>query len=336
MYEGVRVNAQILIDAIVRQTMILIGQLSTADGVRSPLSHVADEVFMGLVRELESQGLGKKVIADMFGLALRSYQQKVQRLSESATKRGITLSGAVHSFLAGIDSATRSEVVEHFSQDEEQKVRSILNDLVETGLVVRSGRGADTRYRVATAEELEELGASASSDSQETHAALVWVQVYRASPLRRDELPRLVPLPAAALDAAIERLVKDERIRLETRPDGVFCVTERCLIPPGQAAGWEAAIVDHHRAVLNALAAKVVSGRHVAAANDEVGGTTLAFDLWPGHPHESEVRKLLATVRGQIWPLWERVAAYNQANRPDATYKVTFYCGQHLAEDDDT
>jgi hypothetical protein len=227
-------------------------------------------------------------------------------------------------------------VVEHFNQDEEQKVRSILNDLVETGLVIRSGRGAETRYRVATAEELEELGASASADSLETHAALVWVQVYRASPLRRDELPRLVTLPAAALDAAIERLVKDERIRLEARPDGVFCVTEQCLIPPGQAAGWEAAIVDHHRAVLNALAAKVVSGRHVATADDEVGGTTLAFDLWPGHPHENEVRKLLATVRGQIWPLWERVAAYNKANRPDATYKVTFYCGQHLAEDEDT
>ena len=80
-------NSQVLIDAIVRQTMVLIAQLSTAEGVRSPLSHIADEVFVGLVRELERQKLGKKVIADMFGLVLRSYQQKVQRLSESATAR---------------------------------------------------------------------------------------------------------------------------------------------------------------------------------------------------------------------------------------------------------
>lgn len=328
-------NAQILIDAIVRQTMILIAHLSTADGVRSPLSHVADEVFMALVRELESQGLGKKVIADMFGLALRSYQQKVQRLSESATKRGVTLWGAVHAFLAEGPSASRAEVLEHFKHDEEQKVRSILNDLVETGLVCRSGRGPDTRYRVATPEELEELGASATADSQETNAALVWVQVYRASPLRRDELARVVPLPSAALEAAIDKLVRDERIWLETRPDGVYCATEHCLIPLGQAAGWEAAIVDHHRAVLNALAAKVVSGRHVSGAADEVGGTTLAFDLWPGHPQEGEVRQLLAAVRRQVLPLWERVAAYNQVNRPDATYKVTFYCGQYLVEEDD-
>ncbi len=328
-------NAQILIDAVVRQTMILIAQLSTADGVRSPLSHVADEVFVSLVRELENQGLGKKVIADMFGLALRSYQQKVQRLGESATKRGVTLWGAIHTYLAECSSATRTEVLEHFKHDEEQKVRSILNDLVETGLVCKSGRGVETRYRVATAEELQELGTSTAGDVEETNAALVWVQVYRNSPLHRAKLERLVPLPPAALDAAIQHLVRDERIWLENRPDGVYCATERCLIPIGQAAGWEAAVVDHHRAVSNALAAKVVSGRHVSAAADEVGGTTLSFTLWPGHPREREVRRLLAAVRNQILPLWEEVSAYNRANRPDSTYRATFYCGQYLVEEDD-
>jgi hypothetical protein len=327
-------NSQILIDAIVRQTIVLIAQLSTADGVRSPLSHVADEVFIGLVRELEGLGLGKKVIADMFGLALRSYQQKVQRLSESATTRGITLWGAVHAFLAGVPSATRADVLEHFKHDEAQKVRSILNDLVETGLVSRSGRGNETRYRVATEKELEELGASATPDPQETNAALVWVHVYRQSPLRKDELARLLPLSAAALDAAIERLVADERIRLETRPDGVYCATEHCLIPVGRAAGWEAGVADHHRAVLSALATKVRSGRHVSGARDEVGGTTVCFDLWPGHPRESEVRQLLATVRRLVLPIWEEVEAYNRVNSPDSTYKLTFYWGQYLAEED--
>src|SRR5690349_11767848 len=170
-------NAQVLIDAIVRQTMVLIAQLSTADGVRSPLSHVADEVFVGLVRELERQKLGKKVIADMFGLALRSYQQKVQRLSESVTRRGVTLWSAIHSFLAERESATRTEVLHHFNHDEELKVRSILSDLVESGLVCRSGRGQETRYRVASAEELEQLGTSTASDADATTAALVWVHV---------------------------------------------------------------------------------------------------------------------------------------------------------------
>ena len=325
-------DLQILIDAIVRQTMVMIGRLSTVDGARSPLSHVADEVFMGLVRELENQRVGKKVIADMFGLALRSYQQKVQRLSESATTRGVTLWSAIHDFLSGRESTSRAELLAHFAEDDEKVVRSILNDLVESGLVWRSGTGKETRYRVATAKEIEALG---SANSLETIAALVWVYVCRASPLRRDDLARILPLPAALLDAAIDSLVADERIRLETRSDGVYCVTERCLIPLGQAAGWEAALIDHHRAVLSALAAKVVSGKHVSRATDEVGGTTVSFDLWPGHPREAEVRALLAATREQIIPLWNEVAEYNRQHRPDKTYKVTYYCGQYLLGDED-
>jgi hypothetical protein len=328
-------NAQILIDAIVRQTVVLIGQLSTVDGLRSPLSHIADEVFLGLVRELESQGVGKKVISDMFGLALRSYQQKVQRLSESATKRGLSLWGAIHAFLSERPSATRAEVLTHFDHDEEPQIRAILNDLVETGLVHRTGRGTETQYRVATTEELKELGTSTDVDHAETNASMLWIHIYRAGPLRPEDLRKLVPLPELAIDAALTQLVANQRIRLETRPDGTYCVAEQCLIPLGQAAGWEAAIVDHHRAVLNALAAKVGSGRHVSAAADEVGGTTLSFDLWQGHPKEKEVRQLLAQTRQQTLPLWGEVAKYNETHRPLDTYKVTFYCGQFLVEEDE-
>jgi hypothetical protein len=38
-----------------------------------------------------------------------------------------------------------------------------------------------------------------------------------------------------------------------------------------------------------------------------------------GHPREQEVRKLLATVRRQLIPLWEEVAEYNKENRPEET-----------------
>jgi hypothetical protein len=109
------------------------------------------------------------------------------------------------------------------------------------------------------------------------------------------------------------------------------------LIPLEQAAGWEAAVIDHHRAVLNALAAKVGRGSHVSRANDEIGGTTLSFDLWHGHPYETEVRGLLSTIRSQVIPLWEKVEAYNREQTTESTCKVTFYCGQHIVnEGDDT
>jgi hypothetical protein len=327
-------NSQILIDAIVRQSMVLIAQFSTADGTRSPLSHIADEVFMSLVRELESQGLGKKVIADMFGLAQRSYRQKVQRLSESVTSRGVTLWGALHAFLAERDSATRAEILEHFTLDEEATVRSILNDLVESGLVRGFGRGRERSYRVATEDELEEFGASATGDST-AGEALVWLHVARGGPLRQDQLAELVPVAPSALEDALKSLVANERIRIDTRPDGDYYTTDQCLIPVGEPAGWEAALVDHHRAVLAAMAAKVVAGPHVSAANDEVGGTTLTFDLWPGHPRDREVRELLGATRERIIALWSEVEAHNRAHPTEVAHHVTFYCGQYVTDEKD-
>lgn len=328
-------SPQILIDAIVRQTTILIARLSTLEGTRSPLAHVANEVFVGLVRELESQGLGKKVIADMFGLALRSYRQKVQRLGESVTARGVTLWSAIHSYLASRESTTRSELLARFRYDDETSVRGILNDLVESGLVVRSGRGEETSYRVASAEELEDLGANPQGSSKESLTSLVWLQVYREGPLTKESLAALLPLSSDELEEALALLLADGRIRSEERSGTPQFSADQCLIPLGQAAGWEAAVIDHHRAMLNALAAKIVSGNRTSTKSDEVGGTTLSFDLWPGHPHEAEVRALLASTRGATIPLWDKVIEHNKTHgKAEDSYQVHFYCGQYIVEDE--
>lgn len=328
-------NSRILIDAIVRQTTVLLARLSTVEGARSPLGHIANEVFAGLVEELENQRVSKKVIADMFGMALRSYRQKVQRLGESATTRGVTLWSAIHDFLAERDSVTRVELFKRFRYDEEVSVRGILNDLAESGLVVRSGRGDDTRYRLATADELREFGASGEARPQEADAALVWVQVYREGPLDRDRLAQLVPLPHGALDAALDALAADGRIRRESVNDRERFVAEHVLIPLDGEAGWEAAVADHHRAVVNAIAAKLTQGARKSNVADEVGGTTLTFDLWPGHPREQEVRSLLRSTRARVLPLWEEVTEYNRTHARDDAYQVHYYCGQYVVADEE-
>ena len=102
-------NVKVLIDNVVRQTTVLIAELATAAGIRAPLAHLANEVFLDLVRELEAQGVGRKIIADMFGLALRSYQLKVQRLSESATERDRSLWEAVLETIRTRGVATREQ-----------------------------------------------------------------------------------------------------------------------------------------------------------------------------------------------------------------------------------
>ena len=111
-------NVGVLIDNIVRQTTVLIAELATAAGIRAPLAHVANEVFLDLVRELEAQGVGRKVIADMFGIALRSYQVKVQRLSESQTHRDHSLWEAVLERLRSLGTVSRAELLSHFSRDD--------------------------------------------------------------------------------------------------------------------------------------------------------------------------------------------------------------------------
>ena len=78
-------NLQLLIDSIIRQTTVLIAQLATAQGVRAPLANVANQVFLDLANELNEQGVSRKVCADMFGMALRTYQRTIPRLSESST-----------------------------------------------------------------------------------------------------------------------------------------------------------------------------------------------------------------------------------------------------------
>src|SRR6188474_3315046 len=96
-----------LIHAIVR--------LATARGIRAPLAQIANQVFLDLVAELERQGVSRKVSADMFGLGLRTYRRKIQRLSESSTERGRSLWEIVLEFVKSEALVTRREVLTRFA-----------------------------------------------------------------------------------------------------------------------------------------------------------------------------------------------------------------------------
>jgi len=325
--EDLAMHTRLLIDAIVRQTMVAIAQLSTTDGVRSPLSHVADRVFLDLVEELERQGVGKKVIADMFGLALRSYQQKVQRLTESATDEGVSLWAAVKKFLEKKRVARKAEVLTRFCNDDGASVRGILKDLVTSGLVVQTGRGESAEYRVATDDD----GAREPHHQIERNAAVTWVHVYQDGPITRSALLHQLPLSDDQLDAALRSLVADGRIsKTGTNGESRYSA-ERCLIPVENEAGWEAAVMDHHRAVMTALALKVRGGAPSGTTASELGGSTFVFDLCPNHPHEAEARALLLETREKMSHLWDKVVAHNGSReKADDDYKVTFYFGQAI------
>lgn len=321
-------NTKLLIDAIVRQTTVLVAQLSTAAGIRAPLSHVIDHVFLDLSREIERQGLSRKVAADMFGLALRSYQKKVQRLTESETESNRTLWQSILEHLQEHPVASREEIETRFKFDGPVVVGSVLRDLVDSGLLSRTGSGDGALYKITNTDELQRF--SAQSDV-ESATSIVWATIYRSPGLSEEQLSSQLGIAHPILHSALNTLRTQGHIEVEA--DGYIART--LTVPVNSSKGWEAAVWDHFQAVVTAIGIKLQRGAPKSGAEDTVGGATLSFDVYPGHPHQEEVYGLLKRVRTDVNQLWSDVAGHNRQNPPpEGSARVTFYFGQSVVEED--
>ncbi len=315
-------NAQVLIDGIVRQTMVLIAQLATSGGARAPLAYLANQVFLELAREIESQGISKQVSADMFGLALRSYRRRVQRVSASTTDQDRSLWEAMLDYLGKSGAVTRSEVLRRFHRDDPELVKSILHDVCESGFVFRLGAGKDVAYRAATPEELLQLGQRAGGLGE-----LVWLLIYREGPLSADLLSSTLRASRDDVDRALAKLVAEDRVQAT----GGRYSTRSVVMSVTSGEGWEAGMLDHFQAVVRTLCARLrASGESEPAyAASHVGGSTYSLRIWPGHPLEDEVRGALAAFRRKHTELRQRVQEHNERNGlPEHYEEVVIYGGQ--------
>jgi hypothetical protein len=315
-------NLKLLIDGVVRQTTVLIAQLSTSAGVRAPLAHVADQVFVELAREIEAQGVRRQVVADMFGLALRSYQKKMRRLTESATVLNHTLWTAVLDFVEA-EQPTRKRVLERFERDGEREVAAVLKDLVRSGLVAATGTGEQTLYAVTSEAVRDKLRLAGDLESL---IGLSWLAIFRREVTTEAELAQHFGCDPALVHAALEELVRTGRVKDQ---NGAL-ESVNLVLPLGSEQGWEAALLDHFRAVTVAIATKVRSGVGASSAADRIGGSTFTFTVTPSHPLEAEVYDTLKRTRALLQASWERVAAYNDQHPPDpeTSTRVTVYLGQ--------
>jgi hypothetical protein len=300
-------DGRTLIDAIVRQTTIMIAQLATAGGNRAHLAHTANQVFLDLGAALREQGMGAKGIADMFGMALRTYHLRVQRLSESRTDRGRTLWDAVLEHVQRRGPSSRAEIFERFSYDDETILRSLLRDLVNSGLLYRTGRGDHVRYGVVA-------GAAAPANAPEqTLADLICLTANRLAPATLDDIANAISVQPQALRPALEEAVRQGRIRsLGGSGTEERFTSEGCVIPLGEAQGWEVAVFDHYQAMVTAVCTKLRKGRQRAEARDLIGGSTFSYTVWEGHPHYQEATRFLAQFREQGAALREKIADYNR------------------------
>lgn len=325
-------NTKALIDGLVRQTTVLVAHVATSAGLRAPLAHVANQIFLDLTGELERQGVGQKVIADMFGLALRSYQQKLRRLSESATDQGRSLWEAVYEFLSAQRAVRRVEVLRRFCHDDESSVKSILKDLCESGLVYRTGKGDSTVYRRTPPEDLYE----GSGNDEQSLRTLVWLCIHHQGPIGFDELAAQIKAEPEAIRDTLEHLLKEQQITNDAGAPPRYR-SDECVIPLGSAVGWEVALLDQFQAMVRSMCIKLANGQTRALPDDQVGGSTYTFDVWAGHPQEAAVKALLKETRQRVNQLWEAVSATNATQGTNRELqRVTFYCGQSITLDGPT
>jgi predicted acetyltransferase len=324
-------NANLLVDMVVRQTIVFIAQLAAAPGHRASLAHVADRVFAELVAELRAQGVGSKVIASMFGMALSTWQQRVRRSQESASDRGRTLWEAVQHYVGAHAPVSKRQVLDRFRHDDEGMVRAVLRELQEAGLLSVAGRGDSAIFRVEPAAPVPDEPAALD--------ALVRVAVYHAGPSTAEGLSRETGASTEAVAAALARLEATGEV-VRVPPDTTESPRFTCgsyLIPLAAPVGWEAAVFDHFQAVVATLCARLALGTQRTRATDETGGSTYAFDLWPGHPREAEVRGLLGELRARMSALRTAVDADSArlGGPPPACpqVRISFYFGQRVQDE---
>jgi hypothetical protein len=322
-----------LIHAIVRQTTILIAQLATARGLRAPLAHIANQVFLDLVTELERQGVSRKVSADMFGLGLRTYRRKIQQLSESSTERGRSLSEVILDYVRERGLVMRTEVLLRFPDDDEALVRAVLHDLCESQLVFMSGTGPSTTYRAASQEELI---AFARQPGVETGADdLLVALMYREEPLTVKEIAVRAQAEVEEIEKLLARLVDAGRVEQTEKGGTVRYQARSLVIPLGAPAGWEAAVFDHFKAMVTTILGRLRENDMTPALADRTGGSTYTIDVWDSHPLAEEVYGTLARIRTSLSDLRARVDEFNREHPiPESHKRVVVYAGQSVIQED--
>jgi len=333
-------NVKILIDTVVKQTTVLVAQLATAGGVRAPLAHIANQVFWELSRELEAQGVSRKVSADMFGMALRTYLRRIQWLSESSTYRGRTLWEAVLDRVGEGQLVSRQTILQRFREDDDAVVKGVLHDLVESGLLLCSGSGAQQSYRATTRAERMQLSEAAEGAGLDE---LLWAYVYREGPAAPEDLQQFGASQPSRLNQALQRLVSSGRVELKQTKDGPRYAATTLEVLLDDPVGWEAAVYDHYQAMVRTICQRLMASSQApegdaseTAPAHRVGGSTFTFDVWPGHPNETEVVEQLRELRERCVDLYERVEAHNaEHGKPESYDQVIFYGGQCVSPRND-
>ena len=293
---------------------VLVARLAVSKTHRAPLRNVGDLFFLGMADELQRQGVGRKVAADLLGMSLRAYQKRLQRVSVGARTTTPTLHQEVAAFLKGRGAISREEIATRFSRNDERVLASVLRDMVELGVMEMTTRGGAYRYRLVAPDEPAGEGLRVESEAAiDVEEMQLWAKLDEGS-----------EPPVEAHDSTLRALKERGLVEGET--------PQRLEIPAGSEGSWEAAVWDHFATVARALAEKASD---VPRTTEQIGGMTLSFDLHAEHPLYHDVVTLLDRTRQTSQALWRRIADGNESApiAPENRIKVRFYAGQHVSRE---
>src|SRR5690606_10318663 len=184
-------------------------------------------------------------------------------------------------------------------------------------------------YRAAAAQDF----ARVDERTPDAWDWLVWLTVYRAGPITREEIEQQLRATSEQCQGALDRLLAEGRISSTGEGDERRFASELLEVPLGQSHGWEAAVLDHFQAMVTAMVTKLRAGAARASLGDLVGGSTLTLEVDKGHPLREEAVSTLARLRREIEELRQRIDTHNAAHPPsEPRERVIVYVGQCVRE----
>ena len=317
-------SLQLLIDDLVRQSMVMIARLATAGGARAPLAHMRDQIFLDLTEQLRHGGLGHKVIADMFSMSLRAYYTKLKKLEQSQYFRNRTLWQNVVDHMLENRIVSRNDLFQRFRHDDPAVLVGIMSDLVASGWIYRKGESEHIVYRVLDAEDLKPDHTAQLAGL----ASLAWINIRRHGPLDIQSLCTHVPgVDLGLLNEALAGLVGQGKVQ-NRKVDGKVLYSASVFFTAVQPEeSWYGPISHHYGAVVSAICARAEQ----SATPPFGGGSTFSYVIDEAHPLKDEVLGLFERLRTEASDLRRRTAEHNNAQvrtTPSVgTRRITLYMG---------
>ena len=122
--------AQRFVKTVVYQAGRLAGATAVADGARRSLGWIQDILLLGVVDELEEQGLSRKVIADILGMTTRTFQRHLSA-ARAGSQVGITLWQFIHRRCE--TPQTKEAITAWFPASRKLEIHSLLRDMIQSG-----------------------------------------------------------------------------------------------------------------------------------------------------------------------------------------------------------